>query len=57
MWEDKFKTDFDDENSNNEADVGFDVNLSDQIKDGGKEYGDRNPGVVHGLSAGCFKDG
>ena len=46
VGEDKFEADFDDEKSNDEANVGFEVDVGEEIEDGGEEDGDADPGVV-----------
>ena len=56
MREDEFEANFDDDDRNGEADVGFDVDFNNEINDGGKEYGDGDDGVVHGFGAARDED-
>lgn len=57
MGEDEFQADFNDEDGDDETDVGFEVDFSNKVKNGGEEDGNGNPGVVHGFGAGSGKDG
>ena len=57
MRENKFETDFDNENGDKEANISFDIDVPDDINDSRNEDGDRNPGIVHGFGTGCDKHG
>ena len=57
MRKDEFETDLDDQQCNDDTNVGFDVNVCDEIENGREEDGDRDPGIVHGLSSGGGKHG
>ena len=57
MRENKFKSDFDDENRNDNTNIRFNINMPDNIHDSGGENSDGNPGIIHGFSARSDKHG
>ena len=46
MGEDELEADFDNEESDDEANVGFEVDFSEEVEDGREEDGNGNPGVI-----------
>ena len=57
MGEDELEADFDDDDGNDQADIGFDVDLPDEVDESGDEDGDGDPSVIHGLGAGGGENG
>ena len=51
VGKDKFEANFDDDGGDDDAEVGFDVDMPNEVDDGGDKYCDGNPSVVHGLGA------
>lgn len=57
VWEDKFQTDFDNDSGDNEANIGLDIYVPDEIDNGGDEDSYADESVVHGLCARSGEDG